>query len=333
MRVLLAYGVITGGGCERRMGDLCRYLLDEGHEAWIAASTFDALGEAVLHGQCGVPLNRVLYYAHPDGGFRAPFMQDWIAQIVREREIDLVDVQWHPGFDPVKWDCPSIATIHGVTSRPPASIFDGVIAVEDRIIDGDAYKHGAAVIWNWVNLRRFPFREELGEGICFAGRAFKAVNVRKLLQYYDGPVDGYGTSTAAQLDMPDAWRWHGFADLAEVFPRYRIVFASAQTAMEAMAAGRFVIAGQSLHLQHMGTHRPEGCLVTPDNVGALARANSFSYRRGYEPTSREVWADVQTALENDMPEERRALRAWVEERHSLEVQCGKIVEYYRQVAG
>lgn len=330
---MLAYGVLTGGGCERRMGDICRWLLDQGHEAWIAASVFDALGEAVIHGQCGVPLNRVLYYTTGEGGFRAPTMQDWVREVLIEKQIDLIDVQWYPGFEQVAYPCAAVATIHGITSRPPSDIFQGVIAVEDRIIDGHGYRHGAPVIWNWVNLRRFPFQEQLGEGVCFAGRAFKAINARKILQHYDGPIDGYGTSSAPQLDMPDAFRWHGFADLAEVFPRYRVVLASAQTAMEAMAAGRSVIAGQALHLPNMGTYKPEGCLVTPDNVDSLARANSFSYRRGYEPSAWEVWADCQTALEEDRLEERRALREWVEVHHNIETQCGRILDFYREVAG
>jgi len=333
VRIILAYGVITGGGCERRMGDLCRWLLDNGHEAWILASQFDALGEAVVHGQCGVPIDHVLYNVTGEGGWHYGSMAEFVGAKVKELGADLVDVQWYPGFDPIHWKCPAVATIHGITTRPPPAIFSGVIAVEDGIVDGSAYRSGAPVIWNWVNLRRFPFREELGEGLCFVGRAFKAVNVRKVAHFYDGPIDGYGTSTAPQGDMPANWRWYGFTDLATVFPRYRVAFASAQCAMEAMAAGRLVIAGQSLHLPNMGTFHPEGCLVTPENVDALARANSFSYRRGSEPTAWDVWADVQTALGNDMLEERRALREWIEERHNIDVQCGRILDFYQEVTG
>jgi hypothetical protein len=313
------------------MGDLCRWLLDNGDDCYILASTFDALGEAVLHGQCGVPLDRVIYY-NTGNGFYCDHIQDFFHEHLVKLGCDLVDVQWFPGYDVVPFPCKAVATMHGVTSAPPPSIFSGIIAVEAGLGFPAAWKHYATVM-NWVNLHRFPFLEKLGEGLCFGGRAFKNINVRKVLPFYQGAIDGYGTSNAPQMNMPPNWRWHGFADLAQVFPKYRIVFGSAQVAMEAIAAGRLVIAGQSLHLPAgaMGGLVPEGCLVTPANIEQQALEHSFGYRHGKEPTAEEVWAEVQKALANDFTEERKAMRGWIEERHSMDVQCGRIRNFYEEV--
>ena len=331
MRLALIYGVLTGGGAERRLGDLCRYLLDNGDDCFILASTFDALGEAVIHGQCGVPLDRVIYYNTGDGFF-CDHIQDFFEGKVRDLGIDLVDVQWFPGYDVVPFPCKAVATIHGISSCPPPSIFSGLISVEDGLGFSQAWKH-YEVIWNWVNLRRFPFQEKLGEGLCFGGRAFKNINVRKVLPFYNGMIDGYGTSNAPQTNLSPNWRWHGFADWAEKVPNYRVAFGSAQVVMESIAAGRLVIAGQSCHLPQsaMGDLVPEGKLVMPDNIESLSRANSFSYRHGREPLPEEVWAEVQKALANDFTEERRVMRQWIEERHSMDTQCSKIRAFYSRV--
>lgn len=329
MRVLLSYGVLTGGGCERRMADLCRWLLDNGDEAWIIASTFDALGESVIHGQCGVPLDRMLYYNTGDG-FRCEYIQDYIADMITKLGIDIIDVQWHPGYSPFPYPCKAIATMHGVSTPPPNNIFQGVLDVEGLSLPANRWTH-TAVIWNWVNLRRFPFREDLGEGICFAGRAFKNINVKKILPYYEGIIDGYGTSSCPQPPMPANWHWKGFADLAEVYPKYRIVFASAQAAMEALAAGRLVIAGQTLHLANIEGLVPQGCLVTADNIEELSKVHSFGYKQAPEPTAEEVWAEVQKALANDYFDERWRMRQWMEERHSMDKQCGQIKAFYERV--
>ena len=330
MRVLLTYGVLMPGGCERRMGDIVRWLIDHGDEAWIAANIPRFDGVRLLVEQCGVPLDRMFFFEDNGGAIRASSMSIWINKIAKRVKADVVDVQWHPGYEQIEYPCPAVATLHGIVGAPPPSIFQGVVAVEDRLVNGSHYKHGAAVVWNWVNLRRFPFREELGEGICSAGREFKGINVRKVLLHYDKVIDGYGTPAEPDQEWPITYHWHGFQDLAEVFPRYRVVLASAQTAMEAMAAGRLVIAGQTPHV-NMASVKPAGFLVVPANVETLAQ-QSFAYCEE-EPSALEVWLDCKHALEHDMLEERRALRAWVEERHNIDTQIAQIREYYEEVAG
>lgn len=331
MRILLTYGVLTGGGCERRMGDLVRWLLDNGDEAWIAANVIWNLGRDVLFGQCGVPEDRVLLWG-PEGNDPQTWPAlggDWIRQQVSATGADVVDVQWHPGYSLDTYSCPAVATIHGAVGAPPPSVFEGVISVQDEIIDGGAYRQGAPVIHNWVNLSRFPFTEQLGEGICHIGRGFKAENAVKILEHYDGVVDAYGSLMDPLLDPPKGWRWQGWCDPAEVMPRYRVVLGTAQVAMEAMAAGRHVICGQTPHVNTPDMYS-EGRLVAPANVEALARVQ-FAYRFGHELKSLAVWQAAQYALANERLEDRRALRAWIEEHHSLDGQCRRIRDYYEEV--
>ncbi len=111
---------------------------------------------------------------------------------------------------------------------------------------------------------------------------------------------------------------------------YRVVFASAQVALESMAAGRLVIAGQNFF-----NTVPAGCLVTPDNVEHLAMNQFYSWDRGNislrHATSEEVYAEFQRAMMNDFTEERWALRQWVEENHDQNTQIGKIRDFYQEI--
>jgi hypothetical protein len=329
MNVLLVYGVVTGGGCERRMGDIAAWLNAHGDQCHIACSQMDALGEAVLFGQCDVSHRQIHYYVTGEGGFQTPFMCDWIDRLVVETQADIIDVQWHPGFEQHPYAVPAVATLHGRSSIPPPSIFDGVISVDRDRPNPEHYRAGCPVIYNWVNLPRFPFNEEPGVGICFAGRAFKNINARKLLPFVDR-IDGYGISNAPQTNMPENWHWHGFEDLARVFPKYQVVIGTAQVALEAMAAGRFVICGQSPHLPGMEVVA-EGRLVTPGNVEELAQWQ-FSYRMPPEPTAEEVLAELLSIDRLEYPASiRRGLRDWVEQNHNIDTQVGAICDYYRYV--
>jgi hypothetical protein len=339
MRVALVYGVVTGGGCERRMGDICRWLLDHGDECWIIASTFDGLGEAVLHGQCGVPVDRVIYlqgsnFEKYNGNFEN-FVYDQLATL----SIDVADIQWHIQIPP-QFPCTAIATVHGAVPAPPVTAFQGVISVEENLGLKIWYDHMhprvmLRCIQNWVNLKRYPYQEKLGNGICFVGRSFKMLNIQKIAPFYDGVIEAYGTSHSAIEGLPSNVNWHGFVDPATVIYRHRILFGSAQVALEGLAAGRLVIAGQRLHLSPdaMPNVQPDGRLVTIENVDSMiADGMQFSYTDKGEPSAEQVWFDVQRALRDDMTKQRRALRKRVERLHNIDTQIGLIRQFYEELA-
>jgi hypothetical protein len=103
-----------------------------------------------------------------------------------------------------------------------------------------------------------------------------------------------------------------------------------------MAAGRQVIAGQTLHLpaDSMPDVRPEGRLVSPQNVESMVGdGGQFSYTTGPEPSAEEVFADLQRALREDRRKERRILRQRVERLHNVDTQVGLIRDFYQEVAG
>ena len=66
MRVGILYGVLTAGGCERRLGELARTLLDGGDDVYVLAARMDDIGVTTVVGQCGVPLQRLLEVCHLD---------------------------------------------------------------------------------------------------------------------------------------------------------------------------------------------------------------------------------------------------------------------------
>ncbi len=316
------------------MGDICSWLLRNGDEAWIAGATCDDQCMTMLVQQCGVPANRIILM-DPGGRF-----EDFGGDVCYRLDADLVDVQWAIQIPAGGFPCAAIATMHGAVSMPPPTIFQGAISVEESAQQRHRFAHlglPLAEVLNWCNTARFPFRERLGEGVVFIGRSFKMVNVRKVAPLYAGRIEAYGTVTAAEhiASLPANVEWRGVCDSAAVMPQARVVIGCAQVALEAMAAGRWVLCGQNLHLspEVLVDTVPEGRIVRPANVAEISAAGQFNYRRPPEPRAEEVLAELEWALAHDAPEERRALRDWVEERHSLEAQVRKIRAFYREVAG
>ena len=330
MRVILYYGLLAGGGCERRLGDLCRWLLDNGDEAWIVCSGAYDTALTILCGHCGVPVNRILHL--PPGKDHAEFLNETAADL----QADVIDHQWWGAGIPASgFEKPTVCTLHGLVVSPPSGYYRGILSVE-TLHDEHRMRTLAphyGVVYNWANLRRFPFHEQLGEGAAFFGWAFKLVNAYKVAEHWTGTIDCYGMVSDAIPELPPNMIWHGFADTAGVMPRYRVVFGSAQVVLEAMAAGRQVIAGQGYFIDTI----PAGHLVTPANVDALAQNQFYCERRGdpelKERTSAEVYADFQEAMANDRLEERRQLRRWVESYHSMDVQCQRIRDFYEECIG
>ena len=335
MKIVFAYGVLTGGGAEKRMGDLSRWLLDNGDEAWIVASNISDNGISMMAQQCGFPVNRIRVM-EACGNY-----EKHTIQVAEEVGADIIDVQWVdcvPSFAP----CALTYTMHGRTQPVPVNApFLGILSVE-HIVPNDPLHRAAPVVrsvLNWADTEKFAYRDELPEdGVCWIGRLFKAVgddalpgNVVKVAPYYKGMIDCYGTVHAAsELDkLPPNARWLGYVKPEEVIYNYRVVLATAICALEALAAGRLVIAGQPYD------GRPAwGRLVRPKLLDTLALQQFASILFPHDladPSPEAVYAELADALENDFTEERRRCRQYVEEYHSLNGQCAKVRAFYEEV--
>ncbi len=203
MNVLIHYGQLAAGGCERRLGNIMRWLIDNGDDAHLCVAGSTPIGESILFRQCRVPNNR-LHIMPPGGDY-----ETFALELVREYEIDIVDVQYLTSV-PERFPCKAVYTIHGEQALPMNGDpwFDGLISVETM---GDHHPARTTTpryieIWNWVPLHRFPFVEELGKGACFLGRNFKMVNAFKVAQHWDGVIDCYG-SAVEQMELPDNMHW------------------------------------------------------------------------------------------------------------------------------
>lgn len=327
LAVVIYYPLLASGGCERRMGDLGRWLLDNSDQAWIVcAGVTTDLAYTILCGQCGFPYHRIL--SMPAGGV----IEEWVIEKCQEVGADILDVQWCGSLPPA-FPCTAIYTTHGLTQPyPERTDFAGHIAV-DRLPPYHGGRRFAPVwetIYNWVNLDRFPYQEKLGEGACFVGRSFKMGNVRRVAARWEGTIDAYGISTGGLEDLPANVNWLGFADPAQVIYDYRVVFASAQAALEAMAAGRFVICGHE-----QGDYNSEGRLLLPCNVEPLASRQFWHTGNILAPGPDDdaLWQDFQEAMACDFNRERRQLRAYVEREHDMEKQCRKIRKLYEKARG
>ena len=263
MNIVFSYGVIGGGGCEKRMGDLVRWLLANGDEAWIVGSCITGEGRSQLFDQQGVPPDRIIVWESNREQYPgAHDFGDFVEHVCRALRGDILDIQYTNTI-PTKAPCHMIFTMHGMGQPIPFMTFDGILSVESMGPPIQFASQHFTHVNNWVDTRRFPFQRQLGEGACFMGRNFKTVNALKVASLWDGTIDCYGIAEVPIADYPHNMRWLGYADPAEVMPRYRVVFGSAQVALEALSCGRLVIAGQHY------VDAPAGILVMPENLALL----------------------------------------------------------------
>jgi len=328
MNIVFSYGVIGGGGCERRMGDLVRWFLANGDEAWIVGSCINTEGRSQLFGQQGIPPERILL-CDPEVLSRSGLQgyADFVGETCRALKADILDVQYVE-TSPVNAPCRTIFTMHGLGQPIPAILFDGILSVESMEPPSQFPSQPFAHASNWVDATRFPFRSELGEGACFIGRNFKTVNALKVASLWDGTIDCYGIAEVPIAGYPDNMRWLGYTDPAETLPRYRVVFASAQVALEALSVGRFVIAGQHY------VWPPAGLLVTPGNIRLLADNQFYTVERSSnigEPSAEEVYLEFREAMEDDAPRERQYMSQYVRKHHDPDTQMQKIRQFYEEV--
>jgi hypothetical protein len=234
-----------------------------------------------------------------------------------------------------------VYTMHGRTQPVPHAPFLGILSVE-HIASNDSLIRAAPIVrsvLNWADTEKFAYREDLPEGgVCWIGRLFKAVgdppwlgNIAKVGPYYAGTIDCYGTVHAAsELEkLPPNARWLGYVRPEEVIYGYRVVFASAICALEAIAAGRLVIAGQPF------ADRPAwGRIVRPEILDQLAMQQFASMLYPHDapdPSPEQVYAELEKALAYDFSDERRQCRDYIEQYHSLNGQCTKVRKFYEEV--
>jgi len=330
MNIVFSYGVIGGGGCERRMGDLVRWFLANGDEAWIVGSCINVDGRSQLFDQQGLPPERIIVWeSHREQYPEAHDFGDFVEHVCRALRADILDIQYTNTI-PTKAPCRMIFTMHGMGQPIPLMTFDGILSVESMAPPIQFTDQPFAHVNNWVDMTRFSFQRKLGEGACFMGRNFKTVNALKVASLWDGTIDCYGIAEVPIEDYPHNMRWLGYTDPAETLPRYRVVFASAQVALEALAVGRFVIAGQHY------VWPPAGLLVTPGNIRLLADNQFYTVERSSniaEPSAEEVYVEFQQAMKDDAPRERQYMSQYVRDNHDPDTQIWKIRRFYDEVLG
>jgi hypothetical protein len=322
MRIALYYPRLGAGGCEKRLAELGSYLLRRGDEVWIVAAALDGdIPVSIICGQGGFPLSRILLA--PPG---MP-LQSHLLQVCAERRIELVDVQWVEPL-PEALPCAFVYTTHGLTQPlPNRRDFAGAISVDALPRDAPHFAFAPRVleVWNWVNLARFPFDASLGEGVAFFGRSFKMwPNVIDLARSLPAQtIDAYGFLVGGMEHVPPNVRWLGYVDAAERLYRYRIVLASAQAALEALAAGRLLICGHD-----QGGFASDARLVMPDDLPRLS-GRQFWFADAHLRAGA-VTVEFDRACRADFAEERLAIRRYLERCHDLDTQCATIRAFYER---
>jgi len=308
MRVVYTYGLLAGGGCERRTGQLMRWLLDRGDDAWLLGTGWAEAGQAMMLEQCQVPADRIIIM--PGDQLSTGSYEEFLSENIERLEADLIDVQWTSCL-PSRWTRPSVFTMHGITQPVPAHApFSKIICIENLPSGHPAY-HGESktkiqVIWNWVDLQQFPFQRDLGEGAC------------------------YGTDFDLSVpQFPPNLRWLGYGKPEEFIYDYRVVFGCALAAVEGLAAGRLVIAGG---WQGYAGRQTYGHLVRPHLLERMSgdQFTGQSQSDAVEPTAEEVYREFQLAMEDDMTEQRLQNRAWVEQHHHPDKQMEKVRRVYEE---
>jgi len=327
MRIAIVYNTWHAGGCEMRAAEICQVLREQGDEVFLVGTALTVEGAEVLRRyQLGAECMHIV----GAGDNHRQLLYDCVAGL----RPDVVDVQWVCSAP--EFPFPTVATGHGDIPLPEAGRFHGYITVEsfEPEYAGNSIAPVYAEIWNWVDCGKFAFNEELGDGWCFFGRLFKADNLRAVWDRYGGRIHIYGMRYPEDSwidQVPPNVRWMGLGNPIETMRQYRVVFGSARVALEALASGRFVLAGQP-----WTGWIPETRLVQPHLLPEMsARQFATRARVGTPNLAPEPWADsiiaelLSTFCENLAM--RQACRTYIEDQHEMRKQIGKIRRVYEQV--
>jgi len=330
VRIALIYNVLHAGGCEMRMAEIAKVLRDRGDEVWLLGSGVTPEGEVALYEHVGIP--REGWVLTSDAQCQ-PFME-WILPTLRDLRPDVADVQWNCQI-PKDLGVPTVVTAHGDVPMPAKGEYNWQAFIQVETFESEYYARDLcpiyAEVWNWVDLDRFHFSADRGDGVAFFGRLFKTPNLRTVWERYDGRIHVYGMKYPEDnFPWPPNAEWRGFTDPAKVMADYAVIFGGARVALEGLATGRAVIAGYP-----WPGWVPWGDLVTRSNIADMA-ARQFVGRYRDDgtmdaPTAEHVWGALQCALvQRDLPASSRELRSWVEEHHEMRKQVAKIREVYEK---
>lgn len=332
MRIALVYNVIHAGGCEMRMAEIAKVLRARGDEVFLLGSGITPEGEVALYEHVGIPREWVL----TSDGAAKPFI-DWIIPALRRLRPDVVDLQWNCQI-PNDLGMPTVVTAHGDVPMPAKGEYNWQGFIQVETFEQEYYARDLcpvyAEVWNWVDLERFPFSLDKGDGVVFFGRLFKTPNLRTVWERYKGRIHVYGMKYPEdKFPWPEHAEWRGFTDPAAIMRDYQVVFGGARVALEGLATGRAVVAGYP-----WPGWIPWADAVTPHNVAAMsarqfvARCRDDGSGNVLPPTPEFVWQQFRIALmQHTIPGFRQALRRWIEEHHEMHAQIGKIRNVYERV--
>jgi ADP-heptose:LPS heptosyltransferase len=326
----------TPGGAEKRMAELMVFLQRRGHEVWVLARSGGPM-VAPFFKRYGADTNRLLVWD------RATDLSAWMRKTATELQLDLMDVEHHElvSLEP---PCRASYTSHGGLAHPPFVGFApvGIISIQD-LGDDETPGYDTRRVYNWVDLERFPFSEEEGEGAIFLGWPYKAQHLCTIQDAMRESIDMYLLGPPEWRAFMDQW-WgdkprsplltmHGMGNTKDVVRGKRLLFAAAQVAVEGLAAGRTVFAGHATNGYAWIGWEPFGSIVTPENAALMSRGQFATYPKGYpdavKVTREHLLAEYERSWEMSRDVAmKRVLRAYVEEEHDMTKQCAKIEQAF-----
>jgi glycosyltransferase involved in cell wall biosynthesis len=306
------------------MASLARELLRRGDECWVVAARTRGRQARQVCEMTKLPRERLVLLGR--WGF-AEKLQRWLSDMKPE----VIDYQHPSGLRtfPVPAGSRAVVTVHGWEDAPaPGKISDLLITVCRLPEDSPArISRRCFEIWNGVDLERFRFHPEPGEGIAFVGRLMPRkmgplMGLWEHLEQVDivGPVDRQARRALDLRRLPAHVRLRGSGDPAEAMQRYRVIFGSGLVALEAMAQGRLLMAGHSRAV----APRPEG----------MAAFSASKFTEGPPETQgrgvTEALEEVRWLLAEPHPELRRFYREYVEQHHDMRKQAARVREVYEE---
>jgi len=318
------------GGCEIRMATVARKLLDRGDECWIVAARSRGKQARQVCEMTGLPRRNVVLL----GRLR---FQERLHRWLREVEPDVVDFQYPSGLEefPTPKGSRAVVTVHGWQSVPGPGLVSDVLISVSRLPKDSPARAGRRCfeVWNGVDLDRFQFDPGHGEGIAFFGRP-DLQKTGPLARVWDRlpRVDVYGPANyrlrkrLGKRGIPPHVHLCGAADTSQRMQGYRVIFCSALTALEALAQGRLIIAGQDA-LGYPG----QAIAPRPETMEELSAMQFGAGTPGRRPTNAdEILEEVGWLMSNEHAELRRFYRDYMEKHHDAAKQAARVREVYEE---
>ncbi len=324
MRIALVYNWFLMGGCEVRMATLARNLLRRGDDCWVVAARTRGDQARRVCRMANLPREHLLLL----GGFRfAERLHRWLCEV----RPDVIDYQYPSGLEqfPVPEGSRAVVTVHGWEQLPAqGQVSDYMISVCRLPPDSPARVNRQCFeIWNGVDLERFHFHDDPGEGIAFFGRV-EMRKMRALMRVWDrleqldlyGPLERRTRRAFRSQHPPRCAHLYKQADPVQVMPSYKVIFCSGLVALEAMAQGRLVVVGHD-----------EAIVPRPEIMQELSAAKFAAVPPGQglsEPGR--ILEEVSWLLSNSHLGLRRFYRDYVAQYHDATKQAEQVRRVYEE---